>query len=143
MRARRNARMASLALLGATLATGFLGGVVWRGDGEPAKVDERARRPDKEGRRLVIDGVGLDAETRAQVEDVIRHYRSRMRSLDRELREIYEPRRHALVREARDSIRSLLSAEQKMVYDSLLALRHSRRGGENRKRGADDDRGGT
>ncbi len=145
MGARRNARLASVALLGATLAAGFLAGMAWPGDGEPeaAAAGGREDRPGRDVRRLVIDEVGLAAEKRAEVEDVIQHYRSRKRVLDKELRDAYEPRQRTLVRQARDSIKSLLSAEQRMAYDSLLALRHSRRGGEGRKRGASDGRGGT
>lgn len=145
MRARRNARLASVALLGGMLAVGFLAGMAWRTDGEPAASAPGARedRGGRPGRLLVIDQLGLGAEQRAQVQTVIRHFRSRMRALDEEVRDAYEPRQRALVREARDSIKSLLSPDQRSAYDSLLAARHSRRGGEPKKRGAGESRGGT
>ncbi len=144
MGVRANARIASVALLAAMLAVGFLAGVAWQRDApaeNPPDQGERDGRPGRDGRRLVIDQVGLAPETRAQVLDVVRHFRSRMHALDRELRADYEPRQRALVRETRDSIKSLLSPQQRAVYDSLLATRHRRRGGEDHRAGPQNRRG--
>ena len=134
MGARANARILSAALLAGTLGAGFLAGSAWqRGAApEPGAVEGERERDDRPGRnggrRLVIDQVGLSVETRAQAQDVIRHFRAQMRALDKELQAEYEPRQRALARRARDSIRSLLSAREQAIYDSLLAARHSRRG---------------
>lgn len=137
------ARLASAALLGAMLVAGFLAGLAWQGDagadGGRAGQSEREGRPGREGRRLVIDELGLDAETQARVNEVVRHFRSRMRALDREMRADYEPRQRALALETRDSIKSLLSPAQHVVYDSLLAARYRRRGGGEGSGGSEAD----
>ena len=133
MGARANARILSAALLVGMLGVGFLAGMAWQGDrvpepAEDARERERGDRSGRSGRGLLIDQVGLSAETRAQAGDVIRHFRVQMHALDKELQAEYEPRQRALARRARDSIRSLLSPQERAVYDSLLAARHSRRG---------------
>ena len=120
------ARVLSIALLLLTFAAGILAGVAWRGNrtasspvGEEAGEEQRGR----EGRRLVIDEVGLEPAKRAEVDEIVRHYRTTMRALNDEFEEAFEPRRRGLFRATLDSIRSVLAPEELAAYDSLRALR--------------------
>lgn len=144
----RYPRMASVFLLLTTTAAGFWAGVAWQGRraAQPAEADEAAgaqpsgglearaaerdaeAEGDRERRRWVIDEIGLSPETRAQAGEIIRHFRTRMRTLDQEFQEAYRPRHAEIVRRTRDSIRSILAPEQVQAYDSLLTVRYEGRG---------------
>ena len=120
------ARVVSFALLLLTFAAGILAGLAWRGDqaDSPPVAEERAEEQrGREGRRLVIDEVGLEPVKRAEVDDIVQHYRATMRALNEEIEAEYEPRRRGLIRATLDSIRSVLAPEQLATYDSLRAVR--------------------
>ncbi len=121
-----SARLVSLGLLGLVLGTGFLMGIAWdRGDAaEASPPPAEAEEGQTERREMVIDHVGLADGQRADVDRIIEHYRVQMKALDAEFRETYRPRRGAVVRAARDSIRAILSPSQVMLYDSLLEARY-------------------
>ena len=127
-----SARLVSLGLLGLVLGTGFLMGIAWdRGEASaasPTPAESEDGQPER--RTRVIDQVGLADDQRADVDRIIEHYRVQMKALDAEFREAYRPRRGAVVRAARDSIRALLSPSQVMVYDSLLEARYGSRRNE-------------
>jgi len=131
-RSARNPRLLSAVLLLLTLSAGFLGGVAWQGSREPAVTEEDGQDQEsgeeRPRRRLVLDEIGLDSEVRSQADEIIRHFRAEMRVLDEEFQEAYRPRQRALITAVRDSIKTLLTAEQAMVYDSLLSVRYDRRG---------------
>lgn len=150
----KSPRLVSAVLLVLVLAAGFAIGVAWQSDeaqppleevdARPSRNEERGRaavgeRMARERRALVIHEIGLDPETRAQVDEIISHFGSRMRALDREFRETYRPRQRALINETRDSIRAILTPRQVAVYDSLLALRYDRRGREGNRPPRDDE----
>lgn len=143
----RYPRLASVLLLLTTAAAGFWAGVAWQGRGAPQLAGDGAARAeasegsevrtgardeqgegDRERRRWAIDEIGLPPETRAQAEEILRHFRTRMRTLDQEFQEAYRPRHAEIVRRARDSVRSILAPEQVLAYDSLLAVRYEGRG---------------
>ena len=127
----KSPRLISAVLLVLTLAAGFAIGMAWPSDAEPPPEEGEApgsRDGDRGRRALVIHEVGLDPEVRAQVDEIISHFGRRMQALDREFREAYRPRQRALIGQARDSIRSILTPRQVVVYDSLLALRYDGRG---------------
>lgn len=144
----RYPRAASVFLLLTTVAAGFWAGVAWQGrratqpgdgdatagaqapDGPEARAANRDGQGegDRERRRWVIDEIGLPPETRAQAGEIIRHFRTRMRTLDQEFQEAYRPRHAEIVRRTRDSIRSILAPEQVLTYDSLLTVRYEGRG---------------
>lgn len=143
----RHPRLASVLLLVATVAAGFWAGVAWQGrraapaagvgtessdasGGAEVRTGNRDVQGDgdRDRRRWTIDEIGLPAETRAQTEEIIRHFRVQMRTLDQEFQEAYRPRHAEIVRRARDSIRSVLAPEQVLAYDSLLAVRYEGRG---------------
>ncbi len=141
----KNPRLLSSALLVLTLAAGFLGGMAWQKRQVAAALAEEARsRGDggQEGRRMVIDEVGLEPERRVQVDEIIRHFRARMRALDEEFQGAYAPRQRALIRSTRDSIKSVLSPAQEATYDSLLAVRYQDRNRDGERSSREDRRDG-
>lgn len=132
----KKASVLSMALLVATFAAGFLGGVAWqRSNSAPSRPDDPgAEEPSGRGeRRLVIDDVGLEPATRAEVEDIIKHFMVHMRALNDEFEELYRPRQRELFRLTRDSIKSVIAPAERALYDSLLAERY---GGKDRGRGS-------
>ncbi len=138
------ARVLSIALLLLTFAAGILAGVAWRGNraasspvGEAPGEEQRGR----EGRRLVIDEVGLEPAKRAEVDEIVRHYRTTMRALNDEFEEAFEPRRRGLIRATLDSIRSVLAPEELAAYDSLRAIRFRGRNEGPDSAGGTRDRG--
>jgi hypothetical protein len=138
------ARVLSIALLLLTFAAGILAGVAWRGNraasspvGEAPGEEQRGR----EGRRLVIDQVGLEPAKRAEVDEIVRHYRTTMRALNDEFEEAFEPRRRGLIRATLDSIRSVLAPEELAAYDSLRAIRFRGRNEGPDSAGGTRDRG--
>lgn len=159
----RKASVLSIALLVVTLAAGFFGGVAWQRDqGVSDRSDEGGAEPrrDRGERRMVIDEVGLEPAKRTEVEEIIQHfmfqmralhaefesYRDRMEALNDEYEQAYRPRQRELFRQARDSIKSILAPEQRVLYDSLLAVRYGSgdrdRDGSGEGRGRGDPDGG-
>ena len=155
----RKASVLSIALLVVTLAAGFFGGVAWQrsqpvfvqadeGEGEP--------RRDRSERRMVIDEVGLEPGKRTEVEEIIQHFmvqmralhgefepmRVRVRELNDEYEQTYRPRQRELFRQTRDSIKSILAPEQRVLYDSLLAVRYGNGDRDRDGSGEGRDRGG-
>ncbi len=120
------ARFVSFALLLLTFAAGVLAGVAWwgnRADPPPVAEEGGEGQRGREGRRLVIDEVGLEPAKRAEVDEIVQHYRATMRELNEEIDAEFEPRRRGLIRATLDSIRSVLAPEQLATYDSLRAAR--------------------
>jgi len=139
----KKASVLSVALLLVTVAAGFLGGVAWQ-RGRTASPEPEApsaeQPPERQERRMVIDEVGLEPARRAEVEEIVQHFLARKRDLDEEFEDAYRPRVRELYRGTRDSIKSVLSPEQRALYDSLLAVRYSHRG--NRQDSASQPPGG-
>ena len=162
------ARIVALVLLGLTLTMGFMVGRAWdvvgspEGDavamspetspqGEAADQSEdepdaaEDRQPGNEGGRgPVIYQVGLHDAQRADVDEIIAHFRASMRALDEQARRDYDEKQSALLIATRDSIKAVLNPDQIARYDSLLAARYGPGGDDNgssrRDRRRDDPR---
>lgn len=90
---------------------------------------------------MVIDELGLQPDKRTEVEEIIQHFmvrmralygeyepmRVRVRELNDEYEQAYRPKQRELFRLTRDSIKSILAPEQRVLYDSLLAVRYGNR----------------
>jgi Spy/CpxP family protein refolding chaperone len=119
----------------------------WRDEAIP---DEGMRSPGEEGgqstgrRRLIVEQVGLTDVQKTRVDSIVTHYRRQMRELQEELRKeletAYTPRYRSLLEVTRNEIKALLTSEQRIVYDSLLA-EHDRRRAERRARDSVPDSG--
>ena len=86
--------------------------------------------------------MGLSPEQKAQVDSIVAHYRQEMRALQdelqAELRQAYTPRYRGLLEETREEIKSVLTPDQRMEYDSLL-VEHDRRRDQRRDRDSISD----
>lgn len=144
------ASVLSIALLVVTLAAGFFVGMAWQknrvvADAAEEGADDQPR--ERNDRRMVIDDVGLESGKRAEVEEIIQHFFVQMRALHEEYEpmrvrigelndeyeQAYRPQQRELIRQARDSIKSILMPGQRALYDSLLAVRYG-----NSDRGRDE-----
>ncbi len=77
-------------------------------------------------RRALIHRLDLTDEQQVQVDSILQHHRSEWREIQREV----GPRYRGMVSETREGLRSVLTPEQRALYDSLLAdaQRGSQRG---------------
>ena len=106
-------------------ATGEEGG---RRDSEArARGDSTSR-----GRSLLVERVGLSGAQKAQVDSIVGFYRHEMRSLHVEFDQAYNSRYREILGETREDIRAVLTEQQRMDYDSILAEADNRR--EQRRR---------
>ncbi len=157
----RRARLLSVLLLVSTLAAGVMLGRAWSvrapvGEtpvpADPVPAPEEAAPPEeasadsqeREGgeerrnRGPVIYQVGLEDSQREDVDRIITHFRERVRTLNREMRDRYDREETALLSATRDSLKAVLNPGQIIMYDSLLAVRYGGgregEGGERRQR---------
>ncbi|MFP3949023.1 MAG: hypothetical protein ACLFWG_09860 [Longimicrobiales bacterium] len=115
-----------------------------------AEAEERG--DDGEDRRLIVHRVGITPEQEARVDSIVDIHGDRVRALRREMKDEYDPRFRALRQErdsiyephfeavllqTRRSIRSVLSEEQAVRYDSLLS-EHDRKEAERERRKAEE-----
>jgi hypothetical protein len=70
---------------------------------------------------MIVDQVGLSEAQKIQVDSIVGFYRGQMRALHEEFDEAYSARYRDLNREAREEVRTVLTEEQRVVYDSLQA----------------------
>jgi len=82
-------------------------------------------------RRLIVEQVGLSEDQKVRIDSIVDRYRQDMRDLQdelqAELRAAYTPRYRELLEQTRTEIKGVLSADQVVAYDSLLAERAQRR----------------
>ncbi|MGD2122835.1 MAG: hypothetical protein PVJ76_13870, partial [Gemmatimonadota bacterium] len=78
--------------------------------------DSIRRRPS-----LIVEQVGLSEEQEAQADSIFWLYRSRMRALHEEFDAAYSSRFEEIMAQSREDMLSILTAEQRLVYDSLLS----------------------
>ncbi len=127
-KARMVAGTALVLLFGSGVAVGF----AWdqtasAGPPEEARTEEGSR--DREGRRrMIVDNVGLDAVQKAAVDSLVVFHRQRMSDLDTEFR----PRYRAVIGDLREEIKQVLTDDQRLRYDVLLAERDSARAARRR-----------
>lgn len=139
------ARLTTVAILALVLATGVVLGVAvaprLTAGNEPAEVDDRRgerssgdRSAERSGRRrpLIVEQVGLSEGQKTQVDSIVTLQRARMRALQEEFNNAYMPRYRELLEETRDAVRGVLTSDQRVMYDSLLA-EHDRRWDERRE----------
>ncbi len=137
----RRTRLATVGILVLILGTGFVIGLAWeRGlvaapAGSIEEVAEVEEGSD-EGRRrgLIVERVGLTVEQKALVDSIVTHNRDLMRDLRRE----YRTGHRGLIESTRTALKSALTAEQAIQYDSLLA-EYDRRRREERERESSND----
>ena len=140
----RSTRLASLGLLVLVLATGFLLGMAWQrwsGSREaraapPSATESGDTKDDsrKQGRSF-FDRIGATPEQNLEFEatmkafgekwkalrnEALAKYGPRYDTIMKEYSDEYDARFEALRQEVRAELRSLMTADQRSVYDSLL-----------------------
>lgn len=147
-------KLATVGILALVLATGFLLGALWdrRLDAQPAPtaIQEAVQPRSREERRIPIYTrvtPPLDAEQTARAEEILARRRDAARALmkesridslylnmkaaERAFRAVYDPRFRALADSSRAAIKQVMTPEQAVQYDSLLALDRRRDGAGN------------
>ncbi len=115
------ARMVAGTALVLLFGSGVVVGLAWNqtasaGPPEEVRTEEGSRG--REGRRrLIVDNVGLNGVQKAAVDSLVVFHRQRMSDLDTEFR----PRYRAVIRDLREEIKLVLTHDQRLRYDVLLA----------------------
>ena len=115
---------AALVLL---FGSGVVIGLAWDRTGgarPPEGVGTEEESRGREGRRrMIVDNVGLSALQKAEVDSLVVFHRQRMSDLDTEFR----PRYRAVIHDLREEIKQVLTDDQRVQYEVLLAERDARR----------------
>jgi hypothetical protein len=167
MEKRQRTRLASAAVLAVVFASGTLVGMAVARASDPAEgiAQETAAAPDsgsqqgpggrggrgnRPQRRFIYEQVGLSAEQLQTADSLLRVNRMAVEQIEREFRgdadsildasgrrQQFRQDFDAALQTLRTGIRSLMSAEQLILYDSLLALDDQRRQAEEARRRAE------
>jgi len=147
MKTHARATLTSAVVLTAVFASGTMVGRAWdRGTGdEPAATEPdtaSAETPTPAERRPpMYEQVGLTDGQRVLVDSIVVHYRQDVRELQRTSRESYEREYMVLVDAVRESIKGVMTSDQRAQYDSLLTASDERRRArrEERERSGSND----
>ncbi len=84
-----------------------------------ARPEREGARPEREGARhpMIVDRVGLSVVQKATVDSLVSFHRQRMSDLNTDFR----PRYRAVIGDLRVEIRQVLTDDQRLRYDTLLA----------------------
>jgi len=107
--------------------SGVVVGLAWDGTAS-ARLPEEVRPEEgsrgREGRRrMIVDNVGLSVVQKAEVDSLVVFHRQRMSDLDMEFR----PRYRVVIHDLREEIKQVLTDDQRVRYEVLLAERDARR----------------
>ena len=133
-------RLATAVVLLAVFGSGLLVGLAADRSllATPADEAVAAAEPEapRERRVPMYERVGPDEAQKMVIDSIVSEYRVSMKSLHAEFNAAYSPRYRALVDETRAAIRGVLTPEQAIAYDSLIAERERKRA----ERDSTDDR---
>ena len=114
-------RMVAGTALVLLFGSGVVVGLAWdqtASAGLPGEVRTEEGSKGREGRRrMIVDNVGLNTVQKAAVDSLVVFHRQRMSDLDTEFR----PRYRAVIRDLREEIKQVLTDDQRLRYDVLLA----------------------
>ncbi len=120
------ARMVAGTALVLLFGSGIVVGLAWNqtasaGPTEEVRTEERSRSRGR--RRMIVDNVGLSAVQKSAVDSLVVFHRQHMSDLDKE----FQPRYRALIHDLREEIKQVLTDDQRIRYDVLLAERDAER----------------
>jgi Spy/CpxP family protein refolding chaperone len=87
----------------------------------------QGRAPSQRGPSLIVEQVGLSEIQKVQVDSIVGYYSTQMTELHEEFNGAYNPRYREIMVKSREDMLSILTAEQRVVYDSLLVEMRARR----------------
>ncbi len=115
------ARMVAAAALILLFGSGVVVGLAWDQTANASTLEEvrRDARSEREGARhpMIVDGVGLSVVQKATVDSLVSFHRQRMSDLNTDFR----PRYRAVIGDLTMEIRQVLTDDQRLRYDTLLA----------------------
>jgi Spy/CpxP family protein refolding chaperone len=121
------AKMVAGTALVLLFGSGVVVGLAWdqaAGASTPREVRTDGRSEREGGRRrMIVDNVGLSAVQKSTVDSLVVFHRHRMADLDKEFR----PRYRAVIHDLLEDIKQVLTDEQRMQYNVLLAERDGAR----------------
>jgi len=91
------------------------------------EVGDSAASGERERRTPMWEQVGPNEAQKELIDSIVRGYRGDHRALQRELRDAYYQRSQELIEQTRTDIKSVLTPEQAVAYDSLVAEYERRR----------------
>ena len=94
---------------------------------EVAEASSPQATADQSPRHALYEQVGTTAQQKVLIDSIVGEYRSAMKALHAEFRAAYNPRYEALIAGARASIKEVLTPEQAVKYDSVVAEYERRR----------------
>ena len=94
---------------------------------DSTRESSQTRGPSHRGPSLIVEQVGLTDAQKVQVDSIVGYYRTQMRDLHDEFDEAYNSRYREIMANSREDILGILTAEQRVVYDSLLVEMRARR----------------
>lgn len=122
-------RLTTALVLAAVFAAGLMLGLAV--DRSLVATPAEPGRPEPEApsgnRRPMYEQVGPNDAQKIVIDSIVQEYRTAMKALHAEFRAAYDPRYRALVDETRGAIKSVLTPEQGLAYDSLVAERDRQR----------------
>ena len=116
LKAKAIAGTALVLLFGSGVVVGLAWDQTASASAPEVREDERSER---EGgrRKLIVDNVGLSVVQKTSVDSLVVFHRQRMSDLDTE----FQPRYRAVIRDLREEIKGVLTDDQRVRYDVLLA----------------------
>lgn len=124
-------RFATVAILGTVFVSGGLLGAAldrqFRPSDEAATEAPADSTRQRSERKLIVEGVGLSADQKAQVDSIVALGRANIRALRQQYEDEYNPLYRQAVRGTREAIKGVLTPEQALEYDRLLEENSERR----------------
>ena len=115
------AKMVAATALVLLFGSGVVVGLAWDSTASASPPEEvREDTPgerDGRRRRMIVDNVGLSAVQKAAVDSLVVFHRQRMSDLDTD----FQPRYRSVITDLREEIKQVLTADQRVTYDLLLA----------------------
>ena len=108
-------------LLAVVFGTGFVLGLAFDHAAEAVPPAEEEAAAREEDRPPMYEQVDPSAAQKILIDSIVQVHREKMKALRREFRDAYQPRYRALIDSTRAAIMGVLTPEQAMRYDSILA----------------------
>jgi hypothetical protein len=89
--------------------------------------EPQAEEGQRERRTPMWEQVGPDEAQKMQIDSVVKAYRETMRALQSDMRDAYNTEYQSLIEQTRTDIKGVLTPDQAVAYDSLVAAYEKRR----------------
>ncbi len=126
------AKMVAVSALILLFGSGVVVGLAWdetanASTPEEVRAEERSEREGRR-RRMIVDDVGLSTVQKVAVDSLVVFHRQRMSNLDADFR----PRYRTVIADLREEIKQILTDDQRVRYDVLLAEHDAERNARRR-----------